>query len=148
MSKHILLLVNNTILKDESFRDVFVNGEGLSANKIFARTHQNLTDERSSQHRWRVARYDAIFGDTPTYCSCCLVQLGMAQLFAVHHRDFDRFMFVSVCGLYSCCHGAIFQRKRIQLSTDWQVAVPLYALTTIMRPTKLIVLFSFGFFVG
>jgi hypothetical protein len=51
MSKHILLLENNAILKDESFRGIFVNGEGLSANKILARTHQNLTDELSSQHR-------------------------------------------------------------------------------------------------
>jgi hypothetical protein len=51
MSKHILLFVNNAILKDESFRGVFVYGEGLSANKILARTHQNLTDELSSQHR-------------------------------------------------------------------------------------------------
>jgi hypothetical protein len=42
MSKHILLLVNNAILEDESFSGVFINGEGLSANKIFARTHQNL----------------------------------------------------------------------------------------------------------
>jgi len=51
MSKHILLLVNNAILKDESFRDVFVNREGLSANKTLARIQQNLTDELSSQHR-------------------------------------------------------------------------------------------------
>jgi hypothetical protein len=50
MSKHILLFVNNAILKDESFRGVFVYGEELSANKIFARTQQNLTDELSSQH--------------------------------------------------------------------------------------------------
>jgi len=51
MSKHILLFVNNAILKDESFRGVFINEEGLSANKIFVRTHQNLADELSSQHR-------------------------------------------------------------------------------------------------
>jgi len=42
MSKCILLLVNNAVLEDESFRGVFVNGEGSSVNKIFARTHQNL----------------------------------------------------------------------------------------------------------
>jgi len=52
MSKHILLFVNNAILKDESFRGVFIYGEGLSANKIFVRTHQNLADELSSQHRY------------------------------------------------------------------------------------------------
>jgi hypothetical protein len=51
MSKHILLLVNNVILKDKSFKGVFVNGEGLLANKILARTYQNLTDELSSQRR-------------------------------------------------------------------------------------------------
>jgi hypothetical protein len=56
MSKHILLLVNNAILKDKSFKGLFVNGEGLLANKILARTHQNLTDERSGQHRhWIVS---------------------------------------------------------------------------------------------
>jgi hypothetical protein len=33
--KHILLLVSDATLKDESFGGVFMSGEGLSANKKF-----------------------------------------------------------------------------------------------------------------